>query len=378
MEIIKNIRGSSIGLLSIVLLVFVFSQSVFAAGTTQNQTISNSATVDYNVNTIAQTQLNSNTYQFVVDRKVTFTVVKDEVAVVSVTPGSNDNVLTFTVTNNGNDTFDYTVAAEQLVGGTAEFGGTDNINATTVDVFVESGATVGYQAAQDTATSIDDLAADANIKVYLVSDFALGLSDDAIAGQWLLVTALTSAGGALSDDSGSADTVGTVQNVFDAMDGPATGDAANDAKFSDGADYQVVTASLTITKASTVISDPISGTTNPKAIPGAVIEYSITIDNGAGAGTATDIDIADSLNTEIATNGYLAFNTTYNVTAGQGISISSPDCNAGAYTEYTNTNADSNECGTVEADFTTNVVNVTGIQLDASESAIIKFRVTVQ
>lgn len=42
---------------------------------------------------------------------------------------------------------------------------------------------------------------------------------------------------------------------------------------------KAATATLTITKRSSIVSDPINGTTNPKAIPGAVIKYTITVTN---------------------------------------------------------------------------------------------------
>lgn len=54
------------------------------------------------------------------------------------------------------------------------------------------------------------------------------------------------------------------------------------------------TANLTIAKTSSVISDPINGTTDPKAIPGATMRYCILVTNN-GSGTATGINIADAL-----------------------------------------------------------------------------------
>lgn len=362
------------------LLMLGLTPAVMAAGTAADTTISNSATVNYKVDTIDQDAVTSNTASFKVDRKVNFTVSTDEVAEVSVTPGSSGNVLTFTVANTGNDTFDFDLSAVALTGTAAKFGGTDNINASGINVFVESGATPGYQAGEDTATSIDDLAADGDVKVYLVADFGTGLSQEDIASYYLLATALDSSGGALTDHSGDADVAGTVQNVFADGDGPEGTDGDKDAKHSDYADYIVNTASLSVTKSSTVISDPINGTTNPKAIPGAVLEYTLTISNGAGAAAATDISVSDSLNTEIATNGTIAFNTQYDSTSGQGIVVAHPDHAGGADTEYTNAD-DGAEHGGVAADWNetgANTVTVTGITLDASESATVKFRVTVQ
>jgi uncharacterized repeat protein (TIGR01451 family) len=53
-------------------------------------------------------------------------------------------------------------------------------------------------------------------------------------------------------------------------------------------------ALLEISKVSTVISDPLNGTTNPKAIPGAVVEYTITVRNvGAGTVDASSIVLLD-------------------------------------------------------------------------------------
>ncbi|WP_223181534.1 proprotein convertase P-domain-containing protein [Sphingopyxis sp. LK2115] len=54
------------------------------------------------------------------------------------------------------------------------------------------------------------------------------------------------------------------------------------------------TANLTIAKTSSVVSDPVNGTTNPKAIPGATMRYCILVTNN-GSGTATGIAIADAL-----------------------------------------------------------------------------------
>ncbi|AWW74472.1 proprotein convertase, P [Erythrobacter sp. KY5] len=45
---------------------------------------------------------------------------------------------------------------------------------------------------------------------------------------------------------------------------------------------------LNVSKVSSVIADPVNGTTNPKAIPGATIEYLITVTNTGGS--ATDVD----------------------------------------------------------------------------------------
>lgn len=53
-------------------------------------------------------------------------------------------------------------------------------------------------------------------------------------------------------------------------------------------------ANLDVTKVSQVVSDPVSGVTNPKAIPGAIMRYCITIGN-SGNVAATNIAATDNL-----------------------------------------------------------------------------------
>ncbi len=61
-------------------------------------------------------------------------------------------------------------------------------------------------------------------------------------------------------------------------------------------DYQVtvIYPNLGVTKTNALVSDPVNGTTNPKAVPGAVLRYCVTISNG-GNTAASSIDLSDSL-----------------------------------------------------------------------------------
>lgn len=91
-------------------------------------------------------------------------------------------------------------------------------------------------------------------------------------------------------------------------------------------------ALLEIGKTSSVISDPVNGTTNPKLIPGAVVEYAITVRNvGAGTVDASSIVLLDVMPAEMAfavgtpvtftngatTSGLNAFNASTMVTYSQ-------------------------------------------------------------
>ena len=75
--------------------------------------------------------------------------------------------------------------------------------------------------------------------------------------------------------------------------GGLTGDANYDGIYKAADDYKVLTAALTVVKSSKIVSDPVNGTTNPKAIPGAVIEYCIAVSNAAGGTTASNITVTD-------------------------------------------------------------------------------------
>lgn len=73
---------------------------------------------------------------------------------------------------------------------------------------------------------------------------------------------------------------------------------------------RVSTAVLEIEKSSTVISDPVNGTSNPKAIPGAIVEYAITIRNvGRRAVDTSSIVIIDEMppNMAFATGSPITF-----------------------------------------------------------------------
>lgn len=355
-------------------MTLLMPSQVRAAGTASGTDITNSAILDYQVGGVDQAQITSNTATFKVDNKVDLTVVTADGAAVSVAPGSLNQVLTYTVKNAGNTVQDYSLSHAVATGTWG--GATDNFDAVDVNIYVEEGTTAGYQSAEDTATYIDELAAEAEIAVYIIADIPLGQVNDDGALYDLIVqtaqggTASTQGADILSDDSGDVDDPAVVQIVF--ADGNGSADAAEDGKYSSRDAYLVVSASLGVTKASAVISDPINDTTNPKPIPGAIIEYTVTITNAAGAGaSATSITVSDSLNTEI-TNGTLVFKTD-SYGAVNGIQVTAPNINGGAATALTNaSDAD-------EGEFTAgNVVSVTGIDLLAGEQATVKFRVEVQ
>lgn len=281
----------------------------FAAGTTAGTDVTNTASVAYSVGSVSQTPVNSNTTTFKVDRKINLTVAEVGGAATTVVPGASGQVSTFTVTNTSNSPLDFRLSASQDSGGTAVFGGTDNFDMTGLQVFVESGTTPGYQPAEDTATFIDELAADGSKTVYVVGTVPAGRVNGDIAGVTLTAVAAQSTNGttgayvatvgtlasdAAQTNTGTTDDTTFIDTVFgDAVHGA---NAARNGQDSDRDQFNVVTAAIAVTKSSTVVSDPFNGTTNPKSVPGAVIEYCLDVNN-TGAATATGIVLTDAIPT---------------------------------------------------------------------------------
>lgn len=333
-------------MLMIGVLTLVTPYEAIADGTDSGTSITNRSTINYQVGGVAQTEIESSEggnstpgagngadTTFAVDNKVDLTVATIDVAAVTVNPGSTQAggiypVLEFTVTNDGNTDQDYALSATAVLTGDANaFAGTDAFDMSTVNIFVEDGTTAGYQVAEDTATFIDSLAKDAAVTVYIVADTPLTAANGQYASYHLRATtadAGTAGATVTTTDDGNAWVAGTVQVVFaDAQGTDTANDAANDGQHSSQDDYIVAAAALTVAKTSVVDSDPF-GSTIPKAVPGAIMEYTINITNN-GTSAATTVVITDSIpaNTEYVV-GSLTVGDTIEWDGGSGWTTTEP------------------------------------------------------
>jgi uncharacterized repeat protein (TIGR01451 family) len=293
-----------------------------AAGTTAGSTITNTATVNYQVGGVAQTAINASN-NITVDRSITLTVAEVGSATTSVAPGASAQVTTFTVTNTSNDTLDLGLTVAQIAGGTAAHGGSDNFDLTGLGAFVDTNGNGTYDAGTDlAATFLDEVAADASRTVFLVGAVPIAQVNGDVAGVTLTAQARASGSagsqGAVIAETAGANTAG-MDTVFADAAGPVAGDAARDGRASDDDDYTVSAPTLTVSKQSRVVSDPINGSTNPKLIPGAIVEYCIVVANAAGGAAATSVAISDPLpaqTTFVAASSFL--NGTYTGTIPTG------------------------------------------------------------
>jgi hypothetical protein len=299
-------------LLSVAFAAFT-AQAALAAGTPVCTDITNSATLTYAVGGVTQPVETGTAAPFEVASKVNLTVVTTNAAPgVSVVPGTGtlQAVLTFTVKNEGNTVQDYILTPVTKGNGTytvwAANDSIDTFNATGVSVFVESGATAGYQAAEDTATYIDELAPDATKTVYIVATgtpaIAVALANGSKAVYALNAnTAAGGAAGSLGAETTNASTyngAGCLAPVpvvlADTVAGPE--DVALDGAHSAYSVFVISSADISVDKVATTLWDPINYNTTPKAIPGAIVQYVVTITNAAGAPTsATLTTIGDTL-----------------------------------------------------------------------------------
>lgn len=290
------------GTFGLAAITMVAATPAFAAGTTAGTSINNTATVDFQVGGVSQTQQSASD-SFVVDRKINLLVEEVGTVTTEVVPGQTNAVTTFQLTNTSNEVLDFTLAASQIVGGTGAHGGTDSFNVTNVRIYRDNAVTgtVGsYDAGDALVTYIDELVTDTPIRLFVLADVPGGLSTGAVAGIQLRATAREggtagSQGAAVTQTTG-ANTAGK-DTVF--ADGIGVNDGNRDASHSDDDDYTVRTATLTVTKTSRVISDPFNLTANPKMIPGATVEYCIAVANAAGGADATTVAINDSVPTQL-------------------------------------------------------------------------------
>lgn len=356
----RNFRRM-VGLGATSLLMTTMAPNAMAL-TASGTSIANTATVNYNVNSVAQTAINASSTTIVVDAKVDLTVAGTG-GNINVTPGANGQILRFTVLNTGNETFDYGLT---FVAST-----TDNFDATGVTVYVDRNGNNVYDAGTDTTGDIDNLTANSTVSVFVVGNIPLSPTNGQQATYKLVATTKLSDGSAVPAEA--ADAIGTKQYVYADADGDAAGsdDASQDTKHSASLTYNVATSTLTVTKSSSVIWDPVNGNVGPLHIPGAIVEYTISISNGAGGATATSISVTDILDTNlnIAPNQQTGDPESGAFAAGKSVRVTAPDFNGS-----TATNLDLANATYVSGQ----TVTVSAIALAGGESATVKIRAEIK
>ena len=314
------------------MLLGLISQSALAVGTTSGTPISNQATLSYTVSSVAQTPITSAAATFTVDDKVNVLVAGG--VITNVSPNQIGVATPFTVTNNGNATQGYNLAAANATSGAYTVNATpitDNFDpATALRICLDDGSGGGtandgiLQAGELAAcpaapgvTSIATLAPGATVYLLVVTDTpssgAGSNNGDAAVVSLKATTLWPTPLVPAEENTGTPPTAGAVVTASGANTadvdvvladaaGVIAGDAASDGVHSTYGAFSVSSAVLSVTKVATVICDPVNGAiaNNPKFIPGAAVQYAITITNAATSGaSATLSQITDALNANL-------------------------------------------------------------------------------
>lgn len=323
--ILTPVRKSSVSTVLNLLVAVVLSVSIalfpIKSLATAGDTISNTATISYDLGGVPT--VTSATTSFTEDRRINFSVTDSNGgSAVPVISNMTDAVLQFVVTNDGNATQDFLLTARNT--SPNPYGlPADNFDPVgLIRTFAESGATPGYQPAEDTAAFVDELAPSASRIVYVVANLPALVADDVAA---VALVAQVAEGGAVgegaainADDNGRVSPAGTYSNgativaagtpnpvadtsgmetVFndpaaaDAEDVDSAGvqDIAGNGQHADASAYQV-SPPVIITKSVTVI-DTLGGS-DPH--PGATLRYQLDV-SVVGNTSVADLVINDPI-----------------------------------------------------------------------------------
>ena len=273
--------------LTSVAVLALASGSASAAGTAAGTDIDNTASISYSVGGSSQTPIessesgnstpgtgNGTATTFKVDKKVDVLVTAG--TGVNVVPGTTGQAITYTVLNEGNSTEDFDLAATQVATG-------DNFDSSSCTITAPASLPVSLAADASTTVTVE---CDIPASSATVVDGAISTLD------------LEATINGVTETTG-ADTAAGVEVVFADDTGTATDGADRNGSHSATNTFTINTADLSVQKTSAVISDPFNNTTNPKRIPGAVIEYTIVVTNADGAADATSMVISDSLPSDL-------------------------------------------------------------------------------
>jgi hypothetical protein len=301
-------RGAS---LAAIALAAAFGGQAALAATAANTTISNLATLNYNVGTVPQDKIESSSTgnktstgsptTFLVDNKVNPVVTTQDTKAVSAIPNQLAVVTTFKVANAGNASQDFYLTIGNASGG-AVFTETDDANFADLS---KCKLQIGAGAAVAAPAFTNPIAAGADVTVQVLCDIPKDLADEKVVGVYLMAEARdpdpAKRGTALVESTG-VDAANTVDTVFaddEALD-DTTGTllGKRNAKHSARSGYKIVTAILTVKKTVAAICDELNFNTNPKSIPGAYVQYTVEIKND-GKGVAQLTTMADDLDTYV-------------------------------------------------------------------------------
>ncbi|PLX92024.1 MAG: hypothetical protein C0619_06655 [Desulfuromonas sp.] len=276
--------------LLICLLAWMVPGMAQAAGTLAGTDITNTATVDYVVDTVS-ISVPSNDVTITVAELLNVDVIWRDLTNVIVKPGDTGapTLLTFELTNTGNYDEDFDLTADNTSVVTDDFDPVDP-----AVIYFDANDNDTYDAGTDTlydGTNLPTLTADESIHLFVFSDTPdVGPGDPAdgdLGTTRLIAESQTITTG---DPAGTAYSNAGYDGTLNAVIG------ASGATDSDDGIYQVSRVDVTIVKAGAVTDDNL-GFGGTEAVPGATVQYTLTV-NVIG-GTAESLVINDPIPAEV-------------------------------------------------------------------------------
>ncbi|MEY4500179.1 MAG: hypothetical protein RIS52_69 [Pseudomonadota bacterium] len=270
---IRNVGLAKAIPLAIATASIAFAAPAMAAGTTAGSTISNTATATYEDPIGTPKSIDSNTVDLRVDELLDVTVVRVGAVDTPTAPGATNQVIAFTVTNNGNGSEAFKLTPNAALGG-------DQFDPTVATVVLDTNGNGVYDPGVDTVYTSGSndpvLAPDASVTVFVLSNIPAGASDGN-RGQINLTAAATTGTG-----TPGTSFAGLGQGGGDAVVGTTGADSV------DNAFYLVQNATISFSKSQSVV-DPFGGT---KVVPGSIVTYTL-VATISGTGTLTNVVIGD-------------------------------------------------------------------------------------
>lgn len=274
-----------VGLAAVAVGSIGLSGQAFANGTPSGDVVTNTATVNYTVASVAQTPIAA-TAQFKVDTIVRFTVTGG--VQVNVASGQPNGAQTYTLTNTSNATSQFSLTPSNLNGDDFQMN-TPGLGTAGVNVYADTSGDGLYTPGTDLQVSGNvSLAHSASAVYFLVGDTPLSATNNQVAQVQLVVGAINPATSATWINDSTPDNtgmgVGEVPQIV-------LGNVAT----TNGGSFRIQTATLAVTKTSSVIWDPINffGAAR-KSIPLAIMQYQILVVN-SGSSSATLQNITDDI-----------------------------------------------------------------------------------
>ncbi len=348
----NRLKKVSKALLCVSVSALVGMSNAYADGTAAGTNVKNTFTLNYQVLGVAQPTIDTgptgsdNPTEFTVDRMIDLTVASSGNKTVA--PGALDQELVFSVTNDGNDLQAYDFALVNETG--------DDFNASglAITVYVDDGdntcdgtdtAGVGTAYTPGSGNASVDVAADATLCIVVDGDIASGQTDTqtsevSLVADTLEPSTVGSAGDKVIADAGTNTLTGVAENVLgDGHGGAGNNDNDNEGDHSATGTYIVASANLTASKSVGIFTQDGTGCSSipgtagggdQYSIPGACVEYIISIANNGATLAATNVTVSDVLPSDLE---YVTAAKSVGLTGG---SFSQPatgtDCTGGACT----------------------------------------------